>query len=102
MSSAMPRLRADAHALDAELLRERLRAGRDRVPQLVRLEQDGLAAEGEHLALEPLVAADRQVADGASVGKRPRPALDRPAGDRLVVEHLRGARVAEPRRFEAF
>src|SRR5437764_512757 len=74
-----------AEALDAELLRKRLGACRDRVTQLVRLEQHRVAAQGEHLALDPLVAADRQVADGAPVGQRPRAALDRPACDLRVV-----------------
>src|SRR5262245_30655648 len=92
---------AHAEALHPELLGQRLGARGDRAPQLVRLEQDRPAAEREHLALEPLVAADRQFANRAAVGEQPGTALDRPARDLLVVEEPGGARVAEPRRLEA-
>src|SRR5438445_4800791 len=100
MSSATV-LRRRPEPLDAELLRERLRASGDRAAQLLRLEENRLAPQRENLALEPFVAADRQVAHGAAVGEQPRTSFDRPARDLRVVEDLRRARVAEPRRLES-
>src|SRR6187397_1014442 len=100
-ATATRRLRLHTKALDTELLRKRLRARGDCVPQLVGLEQDGFAAQREHLALEPLVAADGKVAYRRAVSQQASAALDRPARDLLVVEELRGARVAQPRRLES-
>src|SRR5512146_1272630 len=60
-----------------------------------------IASPREHLALEPLVAADRHVAHGAPVCEQPPAALDRPPGDVRVEEELRGAGVAQPRGLES-
>src|SRR5690349_11329557 len=93
-------LRRGAETLHAELLRQRLRARGDLAPQFGGLEQNRLASKREHLALDPLVAADRHVADGGPVAQQAAATLDRPARDVLVVEQLRGAGVAEPRGLE--
>ena len=60
-------LRLDAQPLDAELFRELARARGDAGAQLGGLEHDRLAALREDLALEPLVAADRDLAQRAAV-----------------------------------
>ena len=77
-------LRRRAEALDAELLRELARARGERGAQLVGLEHDRLAALREDLALEPLVAADGDLAQRAAVGELARAALDRVARDASV------------------
>src|SRR6185437_4502080 len=92
----------DAQALDAELLGELARAGADAGAELVRLEDDRLAALRENLALEPLVASDRDIADRAAADELPRSALDLVAGYLRRVENPRGARAPQPRRLEAF
>src|SRR5436190_4217470 len=106
MSSAVtigraPWLGADAHALDAELLRQRLRARGDLAPQLVRLEEDCLAARGEDLALEPLVVAVRALQEGGPVPEQLCATLGRKAGDILGVEDPRRPGVAQLRGLEA-
>ena len=95
------RLGADAHARDAELLRQLFGAAGDHGPQLGRLEHDGLAALTEHLADEPLFAADPHLAERAAVAQQHRAALDHPARDHGRVEDPREPRVAELVRVEA-
>src|SRR4051794_8232340 len=106
MSSAVtigrsPQLGADAHALDAELLRQRLRARGDLAPQLGRLEQDCLAARSEDLALEPLVVAVRPLQERGPVLEQLGAALDREPRDILRVEDPCRPGVAQLRGLEA-
>src|SRR6478736_341099 len=92
---------ADTEPLDAELLRERLRARRDARPKLRRLDEHRIAAAREDLALEPLVIAVRAFGERRSVGQPSRAAFGREARDVLRVENLRRPRITELRRFEA-
>src|SRR6478736_5463126 len=92
---------ADTEPLDAELLRERLRARRDARPKLRRLDEHRIAAAREDLALEPFVIAVRAFGERRSVGQPSRAAFGREAGDVLRVENLRRPRITELRRLEA-
>src|SRR4051794_9157347 len=90
------RLRLDgAQTLDAEILRELPRARRDARAQLGRLEHARLATLRQDLALEPLVAPDRDLAQGAPVREAPRSSLDLVAGDLGRVEHARATGAAQ-------
>src|SRR5205085_4086633 len=85
-----------------QLCRELLRTVANVEAQILRLEDDRSASEGEDFALEPLGTADRQVGDGCAVRERARAALERPASDILRVEDARRACIAEPARLESF
>src|SRR5207237_6911322 len=75
------RLSLDAQPLDPELLRELAGACGDERAELGRLEHDRLAALREDLALEPLVAADGDLAHRTAADEAPRAALDLVARD---------------------
>src|SRR5438094_2667930 len=89
-------LGARAQPGDAELVGELARACSDDGAQLLGLEQHSLAPLGEHLAEEPLLAADGHFGERRTVLEQGRAALGRPTcGDAFHVEDLRGAGVAE-------
>src|SRR5207253_9638029 len=84
------------------LLGELPRAAADASAQLGRHEHDRLATLREDLALEPLVAPDRNLADRTAPDELARPPLDLVAGYLRRVEDPCCSCAAEPRRLEAF
>src|SRR5437879_10609821 len=94
-------LGSGAQARDAELVRKLAGAVGDRVPHLLGLEQNRVAALREDLADQPFRAADGHLCERGAVLEGRRPALGRPAcRDAFQAEHLRAPRITQPSRPE--